>query len=227
MTNAKAGPARLNRVRLVSLTKPIDPNHNAESLIAYCARVSSPKQDNPEYDKLLKYCMKHGHWSVFEMADMCVEITTSRAIAQQIIRHRSFCFQEFSQRYSESKFGYVPVTPRRQDEKNRQNSIDDLSYKDKGWFLFEQGKIWQAAYQLYKEALGRGIAKECARMLLPLSTGTKLYMKGSIRSWLHYCETRCHKSTQLEHREIADECKRILIEQFPSIGEMLEASEEE
>lgn len=213
---------RTNKVKLVSVTQPVDPTHNAESLMAYCARVSSPNQDNKEYAKLLNYCMKQGHWSVFEMADMTVEITTSRAIAQQILRHRSFCFQEFSQRYSESKFGYIPTAARRQDTKNRQNSIDDIGYQDAGWFLHEQNRLFQAAYTSYKEALSRGIAKECARMLLPLNTGTKLYMKGSVRSWLHYINVRCDKSTQLEHREIAEACREILIEQFPIIGEAIE-----
>lgn len=217
--------ARTNKVKLVSVTQPIDPNHDAESLMAYCARVSSPNQESKEYAKLLKYCMKHGHWSVFEMADMTLEITTSRAIAQQILRHRSFCFQEFSQRYSESKFGYVPTEARRQDTKNRQNSIDDMAPQDSGWFLHEQNRLFQASYSAYKEALSRGIAKECARMLLPLNTGTKLYMKGSIRSWLHYISVRCEASTQLEHREIADACREILIEQFPIIGEAIDTED--
>ena len=215
------------RVRLISLTKPVDKDYvpaelsTPEGLMAYCARVSSPKQDNPEYDKLLKYCAKHGHWSVFEMADMCVEIVTTRAIAQQILRHRSFTFQEFSQRYSESKFGYLASKARRQDVKNRQNSIDDMDQQDINWFDYTQDKIYRDAYSAYKEALNRGIAKECARMLLPLNIGTKMYMKGSVRSWIHYCNVRCDPSTQLEHREIAEAIQELLIKEFPSIKECL------
>jgi thymidylate synthase (FAD) len=210
-------------VKLISVTKPCSSHlppelQTAEGLMAYCARVSSPNQENPDYEKLLSYCAKHGHWSVFELADMTLEIVTSRAIAQQILRHRSFSFQEFSQRYSENKFGYIETEARRQDKKNRQNSIDDMSQQDKAWFSFVQQQQYQTAYKNYKEALKRGIAKECARMLLPLNTGTKLYMKGSIRSWLHYCQVRCHPSTQLEHREIALQAQSILMKEFPSLG---------
>lgn len=219
---------RKDRVRLISLTKPVDCDYlptelqNPEGLMAYCARVSSPNQENPDYEKLLRYCADHGHWSVFEMADMTVEIVTSRAIAQQILRHRSFCFQEFSQRYSESKFGYIPTEARRQDQKNRQNSIDDLKAADKGWFLYEQGQLYQKAMRVYNEALQRGIAKECARMVLPLNIGTKMYMKGSVRSFIHYCNVRCDSATQLEHRDIALQIQNILIQQFPSVKECLD-----
>ncbi len=217
---------RENTVRLISVTKPVGEHlpaelQNPEGLMAYCARVSSPKQENPNYQKLLNYCALHGHWSVFEMADMTVEIITTRAIAQQIIRHRSFCFQEFSQRYSENKFGYIPTDARSQDLKNRQNSIDNMSRQDKSWFDFAQTQVFNQSYRLYKEALSRGIAKECARMLLPLNTGTKMYMKGNVRSWIHYINTRCHESTQKEHRDIANQIKAILVEQFPSIEKVI------
>ncbi len=208
-------------VRLISLTKPVDPNHNAESLMAYCARVSSPNQDSGDYSKLLSYCANNGHWSVFEMADLCVEIVTTRAIAQQLLRHRSFSFQEFSQRYSESKFGYIPSEARRQDKKNRQNSIDDLPRETIAWFSQSQKHLFAKAYALYKEALDMGIAKECARMLLPLNTGSKLYMKGSIRSWLHYLQVRLDPATQLEHRLIAEQIKDILLTEFPFCSTVL------
>lgn len=204
-------------VKLISITPKV------EELITYCARVSSPKnQDNFETaPKLLNYCIKNGHWSIFEMGNMCLEIETTRAIAAQILRHKSFSFQEFSQRYSESS-NYISCKARRQDIKNRQNSLDDLSEDDKIWFRNIQEDVWKNSYNLYQESLKRGIAKECARMLLPLNTTTKLYMNGNIRSWLHYINLRSDKSTQLEHREIADECKKIFIEQLPSIAKSME-----
>ena len=202
-------------VRLIHTTP------EAEKHIAYCARVSSPKQDNPEYDKLLSYCIKHKHWSIFEMASMCIEIKTTRAIAAQILRHRSFSFQEFSQRYSEAQnFDFTEA--RRQDLKNKQNSIADLSDEDQQWFYDAQSQVILLSNKLYKEALDKGVAKECARFLLPLNTETKMYMYGNIRSWIHYIEVRTDSSTQLEHREIAEECKRIFIEQFPVIAKALE-----
>lgn len=220
------------RVRLISLTKGVEADYlpvelrEPEGLMAYCARVSSPNQENPDYAKLLGYCATHGHWSVFEMADMCVEIVTSRAIAQQIIRHRSFSFQEFSQRYSQTKFGYITQEARRQDKKNRQNSIDDIPAADQRWFEFEQNNLYNRAFSLYRQALDKGIAKECARALLPLSVGTKMYMKGSVRSWIHYCNVRCDPSTQLEHREVANMIQRILVEQFPAVKDCLAHYEE-
>jgi thymidylate synthase (FAD) len=198
-------------VNLISITP------DAEKNIMYMARVSNPKNQNSENTKLLDYCIKHGHWSVFEMAHMTVEITTSRAIAAQILRHKSFSFQEFSQRYAEAQ-QFELVSARRQDEKNRQNSIDDMSLKDFEWFYKAQGKVIELASKLYKEALDKGIAKEQARFLLPLSTQTKLYMSGSIRSWLHYLDLRCGNGTQLEHREIAEEIKKIFIEKLPIIS---------
>ena len=213
------------KVKLVSVTKPVDSLEfeNSEALMAYVARVSSPDQENPKYAGLLKYCMKHGHWSVFEMCDMTVEITTTRAIAAQILRHRSFCFQEFSQRYAKVKdSGIIISEARRQDIKNRQNSIDDMSKEDKDWFKQAQLKVWNETNNLYQEALGRGIAKECARFLLPLNTQTKLYMKGSIRSWIHYIKLRSGNGTQKEHQEIAEKIKKIFTEKFSILSEALE-----
>lgn len=193
---------------------------NAESTIAYCARVSSPHQDSPEYSKLLAYCIKHGHWSVFEMAGMCLEIETSRAIAQQVLRHRSFHFQEFSQRYAE----VVDVNiyeARRQDLKNRQNSISDMSDDDRIWFQNVQQDMKDNAIVAYKEALKRGIAKEQARMILPLSTKTRMYMHGTVRDWIHYIQVRSDASTQKEHRDIAEQAKVIFCNELPVIAKAL------
>lgn len=193
---------------------------DAEKIIAYCARVSSPNQENPEYEKLLKYCMDHGHWSIFEMADMCVEITTSRAIAAQILRHKSFSFQEFSQRYQVVQ-GFETIEARRQDTKNRQNSFDDLDERDKAWFLAAQAKVINEANNVYRDALDRGIAKECARMVLPLLTQTRMYMKGDARSWIHYLQVRTSPETQKEHRDVANAVKPIFCEHFPIIGALI------
>lgn len=203
-------------VELISVTP------SAEQIIGYCARVSNPKnQDNPDVSKLLSYCIKHGHWSVFEMANLCIEITTSRAMAAQILRHRSFSFQEFSQRYSEVASN-VKFAARRQDVKNKQNSIDDMSEMDKLWFDLAQDRIWNNSFELYREALDKGIAKEVARGLLPLSTETTLYMNGTVRSWLTYFLTRLEKDTQKEHRDIARECYFIFKQQLPIIAKILE-----
>jgi len=201
-------------VKLVSCTS------DAEELIAYCARVSG-NQKNPEHKKLLQYCMTNGHWSIFEQADLTVEINTTRVIAQQILRHRSFCFQEFSQRYSKVKRTFMPCQARRQDTKNRQNSFDDLPEHDKQWFDFAQGQVYDYARRVYDEALERGIAKECARFVLPGNTSTRLYMKGNVRSWIHYLKLRTDKATQKEHRDIADAVMEIFVEQFPIIGELI------
>jgi thymidylate synthase (FAD) len=204
-------------VKFISVTP------DAESLMAYCARVSSPdNQENPEYEKLLKYCIKNGHWSVFEMADMTVEIETSRAIAQQILRHRSFNFQEFSQRYAKANAGYELYQARRQDSKNRQNSIADMSEEDQEWFRKAQTHVSSVANELYIEALDKGIAKEQARFLLPLNTSTKLYMKGSVRSWIHYINLRAGNGTQKEHQDIALAIKEIFKVQFPTVAKSLE-----
>ena len=206
----------MSAVKLISITP------DAEEIIAYCARVSSPQQDNPNIAGLLKYMIREGHWSPFEMANMVVEIRTSRAIAQQILRHRSFSFQEFSQRYAAAT-NYIVYSPRSQDPDSRQNSIDDMSEEDIKWFAFTQQAIANMCFDVYQEAIDRGIAKECARFLLPLNTETKLYMNGTLRSWIHYIQLRSPEhGTQKEHSDIVSEIKDIFIEQFPIISEALE-----
>lgn len=197
--------------------KLIHTTPEAENHIAYCARVSSSNPDNPEYEKLLAYLIKNKHWSPFEMASMCVEIETTRGVSPQILRHRSFSFQEFSLRYAAAT-EFENYTARRQDTKNRQNSFDDMDTDDKDWFVEAQDAINHYASELYQEAIDLGIAKECARNLLPMSTKTKLYMHGTLRSWLHYIDLRTEPGTQKEHRDIALECKRIFTEQFPIIA---------
>jgi thymidylate synthase (FAD) len=212
-------------VRLVSVTKPVADeflNMSPDELIAAVARVSNPNnQTNTEtMPKMLKYCIDHKHWSVFEMVDMTVEITTSRMIAAQILRHRSFTFQEFSQRYAKVT-DCVLLNPRRQDNKNRQNSIDDLDESTKQEFKDYQIDLWFQVKEKYNYFIEKGVAKECARGILPLSTQTTLYMKGNARSWIHYLEIRTDPSTQLEHREIAVEIKKIFVETFPIIASAL------
>jgi thymidylate synthase (FAD) len=202
-----------------TLLKWITPD--AEQIIAYCARVSNPaNQENTEISKLLDYCIKHNHWSVFEMANACFEIETSRAIAPQILRHTSFSFQEFSQRYAKVQ-SFEPINIRRQDLKNRQNSIDDVDEKTKEWFDNKYDLLQQQSKGLYNMALEMGIAKECARMVLPLSTTTKLYMNGNIRSWIHYITTRTKEDTQKEHRDIAICIKNRLAVELPIIAKTL------
>ena len=212
------------QVKLIAVTEPrIEINGERltpEGLIAYCARVSSPHQENPDYVKLLRFCIREGHWSVFEMIDMNLEITTTRAIAPQILRHKSFCFQEFSQRYAEV-MGYEAYDARRQDMKNRQNSFDDLPETTKAWFLDAQEEVWEHSKTKYDEAIALGIAKECARSVLPLNTVTRMYMKGSVRSWIHYFEVRCDPATQKEHRDIALAGRAIFCNEFPTIATAL------
>jgi thymidylate synthase (FAD) len=214
-------------VKLVGITKPeiwvengIDQRTlTAEEMIAYCARVSNPSnQTNTDsMPKLLKYLRDHSHWSPFEMVSASLEVETSRGIAPQILRHRSFSFQEFSQRYAAvDDSGVVIYAARRQDDKNRQNSIDDLPDEVKSEWMSRQLDNWRRSFDHYTWALNNGIAKECARMVLPLGAKTKLYMSGSIRSWIHYCEVRCDVSTQLEHREIAIACRDALRLHFPN-----------
>lgn len=199
-------------------TTLISRTQDAEKTIMYCARVSNPKNQDSEKSGLLKYCLDHGHYSIFEMANMVIEIQTSRAISAQIIRHRSFSFQEFSQRYAEAtEFEVYPA--RRQDQKNRQNSIDDMDDDTKKWFLEVQNKVNGEALGLYNKAISKGIAKEQARFLLPLSTSTKLYMNGTLRSWIHYITTRTEAGTQKEHLEIAESIKQIFCKEFPIIAE--------
>ena len=218
----------MNKVKLTWATP------NAEALIVEMARVSAPKnKDNMETaPKLLRYLINHKHWSPFEMANMCVEINTTRAISPQILRHRSFSFQEFSQRYADTNELGSAVIPhlRRQDNKNRQNSTDDLADKigkDKlAEFYRRTSAIYEDAEHLYKEMISAGVAKECARGVLPLNTQTSLYMNGTLRSWIHYIQLRCDPGTQLEHREIAEAARRIFCDQFPVIGEAVFGSHE-
>ena len=205
--------------KLVSVTP------DAEKHIAYCARVSNPNnQDNEKFSGLLKYCIKNQHWSIFEQAFMTLEITTNRGIAAQILRHRSFTFQEFSQRYASTDYlGEIELPElRRQDDKNRQNSIDDLDPELIDKLERQMVTLFSSANSLYQQMLSAGVAKECARFVLPLATPTKIYMTGSIRSWLHYIELRSSNGTQKEHMDIANNCKQIFVEQFPSIAEAME-----
>ena len=196
---------------------------NAEEMIVKMARVSAPKnQDNMDTaPKLLRYLINHSHWSPFEMCNLCVEIETTRAISPQILRHRSFSFQEFSQRYADANELGSAVIPhlRRQDSKNRQNSIDDLSPELIASYYRRISQICEDSEHLYCEMISNGVAKECARSILPLSTQTRLYMNGTLRSWIHYLQLRTDNGTQLEHQQIAQEIKRIFCEQFPVIGQ--------
>lgn len=196
---------------------------NAEEMIVKMARVSAPKnQDNMDTaPRLLQYLIKHKHWSPFEMANMCVEIETTRAISPQILRHRSFSFQEFSQRYADTGELGSAVIPhlRRQDHKNRQNSIDDLSTDLIASYYRRISQLYEDSEHLYREMISNGIAKECARSILPLSTQTRLYMNGTLRSWIHYLQLRTDNGTQLEHQQIAQRIRQIFCDQFPIIGE--------
>ena len=205
-------------VKLVSVTP------DAEQTMAYIARVSNPaNQNNEKFAGLLKYCIKHNHWSVFEQSTMTLEIETTRAIAAQILRHRSFTYQEFSQRYADSSMlsDSIPLPAlRRQDEKNRQNSIDDLDPFDVQNLELQMQTLFDSSMALYKQMLGRGVAKECARMVLPLCTPTRIYMTGSCRSWIHYITLRSANGTQQEHMDIALECKEVFKEQFPVVAEL-------
>ena len=206
-------------VKLVSITP------DAEQTMAYIARVSNPSnQENENYSGLLKYCIKHNHWSVFEQSSMTLEIETSRAIAAQILRHRSFTFQEFSQRYAASTaLGDFDLPElRRQDTKNRQNSTNDLEPELIDKFEKQMITLFSSSKALYEQMLSQGVAKECARMVLPLCTPTRIYMTGSCRSWGHYINLRSAHGTQKEHMQIAEECRKIFIEQFPNVSEALE-----
>ena len=206
-------------VKLVSVTP------DAEQLMAYIARVSNPSnQDNEKYAGLLKYCIKHNHWSVFEQSTMTLEIETTRAIAAQILRHRSFTFQEFSQRYAQTtSLGDIELPElRRQDEKNRQNSTDDLDPEITDKFNRQMITLFSSAKSLYEQMLSQGVAKECARMVLPLCTPTRIYMTGSCRSWIHYINLRSAHGTQKEHMVIAEACRKVFTEQFPAVSEALE-----
>ena len=209
-------------VKLISVTP------DAEKHMAYVARVSNPKnQDNEKFAGLLKYCIKHGHWSVFEQAHMTVEIETTRGLAAQILRHRSFTYQEFSQRYADSSLlgDTIPLPElRSQDTKNRQNSIDNVDQFVKQDFELKMQRHFVDGMKLYKEMLDAGIAKECARFVLPLATPTRLYMTGSVRSWVHYIDLRSSHGTQKEHMDVAKAIRGIFCEQFSTVAEALEWS---
>jgi thymidylate synthase (FAD) len=196
---------------------------DAEEMISYMARVSNPKNQNntDTAPKLLQYCLKNKHFSIFEMANMCVEINTTRAISAQIIRHRSLSFQEFSTRYSDIGEIGSPQMPqlRRQDLKNRQNSIDDLTAEEVGGYYRRISQLFEESEHLYREMVSNGVAKECARNILPLASPTRLYANGTLRSWIHYIQLREAHGTQMEHIKIAKEIKAIFTEQFPTIAE--------
>ena len=206
--------------------KLINVSPDAEKHMAYCARVSNPNnQENEKISGLLKYCIKHQHWSIFEQAFMTLEIETNRGIAAQILRHRSFTFQEFSQRYADSSMlaDKIPMFDlRRQDTKNRQNSIDDIDPFVRQEFQIKIQKHFEEGMKLYQDMLDSDIAKECARFVLPLATPTRIYMSGSVRSWIHYIDLRSANGTQKEHMDIALACKEVFKEQFPTISEALE-----
>jgi len=204
-------------VKLISATP------NAEELITYCARVSNPQNQelNPDSEKLIKYLIKHKHWSPFEMAHVVMEINTTRAIAAQILRHRSFSFQEFSQRYATAIPNPKPPDLRRQDHTNRQNSFDDLPQEEVQKLQTRAQILFNESKKLYDEMLSKGVARECARDVLPLCTPTRLYMAGSVRSWIHYIDLRMSNGTQKEHRQIAMDCHKVLAWELPNVCNVL------
>ena len=210
----------MSKVKLISVTP------EAEKHMAYVARVSNPQnQDNEKFAGLLRYCIKHGHWSVFEQAFMTLEINTTRGLAAQILRHRSFTYQEFSQRYQDVSHirEDIPLPElRSQDEKNRQNSVDDVDPAVVEKYNVKMRKHFDASIDLYKEMLHDGIAKECARFVLPLATPTRLYMTGSVRSWIHYINLRSAHGTQKEHMDLVENVRTVFKEQFPTVSEALE-----
>ena len=210
----------MNTAKLISVTP------DAEKHMGYVARVSNPNnQENPKVAGLLKYCINHNHWSVFEQAFMTLELETTRGIAAQVLRHRSFTYQEFSQRYADSSMlaEEIPLFDlRRQDTKNRQNSIDDVDPFTKQELEIAIKRHFESAMDIYKHMLEMGIAKECSRFVLPLATPTKIYMTGSCRSWIHYISLRTANGTQKEHMDLAESCKKIFAEQFPICAEALE-----
>ena len=207
-------------VKFVSITP------DAEKMMAYIARVSNPSnQQNENYSGLLKYCIKHNHWSVFEQSSMTLEIETTRGLAAQILRHRSFTFQEFSQRYADTKLldTEIPVPDlRSQDTKNRQNSNDDIPQEKKEEYQALIARHFEDSMNLYNALLDEGVAKECARFVLPLATPTRLYMTGSCRSWIHYINLRSAHGTQKEHMDVVEKARSIFVEQFPAVSEALE-----
>ena len=201
---------------------------DAEKHIAYCARVSNPSnQENDSFEGLIKYCIKHKHWSIFEQAFLTIELETTRAIAAQVLRHRSFTFQEFSQRYADSSLlsKKIPLPDlRRQDTKNRQNSTDDMDPFMRQKYEMQMQTLFDSAMALYQQMLEGGVAKECTRNVLPLCVPTRMYMSGSVRSWVHYIDLRSANGTQKEHMDLANDCKAIFIEQFPVISQALDWS---
>ena len=207
-------------IKLISVTP------DAEKHMAYCARVSNPaNQENEKFSGLLRYCVKHQHWSIFEQAYMTLEINTTRGIAAQVLRHRSFTYQEFSQRYADSSLlaKTIPLPElRRQDTKNRQNSIDDIDPFQRQKYEMLMQQHFSQAMDLYQRMLEEGIAKECARFVLPLACPTKIYMTGSVRSWIHYIDLRSANGTQKEHMDLALGAKAIFCEQFPAVAEAME-----
>ena len=209
-----------NNVKLISVTP------DAEKHMAYCARVSNPNnQENEKFSGLLKYCVKHQHWSIFEQAYMTLELNTTRGLAAQVLRHRSFTYQEFSQRYADSSLlgETIPLPElRRQDTKNRQNSIDDLDPFVIQNLELQMQTLFDSSMALYQQMLERGVAKECARFVLPLACRTKIYMTGSVRSWIHYIDLRSANGTQKEHMDLALGAKKIFCEQFPAVAEAME-----
>ena len=210
---------RPKQVKLISITP------DAEKTMGYIARVSNPNnQDNPKVAGLLKYCIKHEHWSVFEQATMTLEIETTRGLAAQILRHRSFTFQEFSQRYADTNLlGAIPIPElRSQDLKNRQNSIDDIDEKKQKALQGQIERYFAEGLDLYNELIREGVAKECARFVLPLATPTRIYMTGSCRSWIHYINLRSAHGTQKEHMVIANQCRELFTVCFPTVAEALE-----
>jgi len=219
----------MNQVKLIALTQGAGElfEKTAQEVISYVARVSNPN-NQLNFDTsagLLKYCIKHEHWSIFEQAYMTLEIETTRGLAAQVLRHRSFTFQEFSQRYASTNLLTDSIELpelRRQDDKNRQNSIDDLDPEMVDKLERQMVTLFSSAHSLYNQMLDAGVAKECARFVLPLATPTRMYMTGSIRSWIHYIELRSANGTQKEHMDIALSCKKILKEQFPVIAEALD-----
>ena len=208
--------------KLISVTP------DAEKHIAYCARVSNPSnQGNDSFEGLIKYCIKHKHWSIFEQAFLTIELETTRAIAAQVLRHRSFTFQEFSQRYADSSLlmDKIPLPElRRQDTKNRQNSTDDLDPFIVQKLEMQMQTLFDSSMALYQQMLGHGVAKECARNVLPMCVPTRMYMSGSVRSWVHYIDLRSANGTQKEHMDLANACKTIFVEQFPVIAQALDWS---
>ena len=200
----------------MTTVKLIHSTTDGDDLIAYMARVSNPaNQNTKDSARLISYLIKHNHWSPFEMVNMCVEIETTRSIAAQILRHRSFSFQEFSQRYAAVTEPAIVPELRRQDTKNRQNSVDDIDEDKKKFFNAKIEHLYSECYNVYQDLLEAGVAKECAREVLPLATPTHLYMNGTLRSWIHYCNLRCGNGTQLEHKRIADACKALIQQSFP------------